>query len=108
MPGRWDEVRLPTARELAATLVLSLPLDEASVKVRSGPPSEEEEPDAVDPAVWAGVLPVWLVAGDPVAAPDTPPTLPVPPSLMAARRRIAEGAAPGTAPGTFGCAQQRS
>src|SRR3954454_20751236 len=67
MPGRWDEVREPTPKELAATLVLELPLDEASVKVRSGPPSEEEgEPAEGD---WLGVLALGTLAGVPVARP---------------------------------------
>src|SRR5919198_667157 len=42
-PGRWDEVRPPSARELAATLVLSVSVDEASAKVRTGPPIDEPE-----------------------------------------------------------------
>ncbi|HMG30751.1 MAG TPA: pyridoxamine 5'-phosphate oxidase family protein [Jiangellaceae bacterium] len=84
MPGRWDEVRPPTARELAATLVLALPLDEVSVKVRTGGPSAEE---AADPAIWAGVLPLRAHTGEPLPADDLSPDVPLPDSLRAARRR---------------------
>jgi nitroimidazol reductase NimA-like FMN-containing flavoprotein (pyridoxamine 5'-phosphate oxidase superfamily) len=84
MPGRWDEVRPPTAREVAATLVLALPLDEASVKVRAGGPTADP---ADDRATWAGVLPLAPCAGDPVSAADLPPDTPLPPSIHAARHR---------------------
>lgn len=92
MPGRWAEVREPTRRELAGTVVLSLPLAEASVKVSSGPPGDSDEPPPDVAGTWAGVLPLRLVAGDPVAAPDVPPGLPEPPSLAAAARRVADTA----------------
>ncbi|HZR96156.1 MAG TPA: pyridoxamine 5'-phosphate oxidase family protein [Gaiellaceae bacterium] len=59
-PGRWDEARRPTDQELKATWILSLPLDEASAKVRTGPP--EDEPEDVDLPVLAGVVPVHLAA----------------------------------------------
>lgn len=75
-PGQWTATRQPTRRELAATSVLALPLDEASVKVRSGPPSD----DAQDVAAggWAGVLPVRRGWAEPVTAPDVPAGIPVP------------------------------
>jgi nitroimidazol reductase NimA-like FMN-containing flavoprotein (pyridoxamine 5'-phosphate oxidase superfamily) len=60
-PGRWDEVRAPTAQELKATWILALPIDEASAKVREGGP--EEEPEDEDLPVWHGVVPVHLAAG---------------------------------------------
>ena len=60
-PGRWDEVRAPTAQELKATWILALPIDEASAKVRVGGP--EEEPEDEDLPVWHGVVPVHLAAG---------------------------------------------
>jgi nitroimidazol reductase NimA-like FMN-containing flavoprotein (pyridoxamine 5'-phosphate oxidase superfamily) len=63
VPGRWPEVRPPTEQELKGTKVLSLPLDEASAKVRSGPPVDDE-PDYSLP-VWAGVLPMGTVVGEP-------------------------------------------
>ncbi len=59
-PGRWDEARQPTAQELKATWILSLPIEEASAKVRSGPP--EDEPEDLELPVWAGVVPVHLAA----------------------------------------------
>lgn len=80
MPGRWAEVRPPTKRELAGTLVLGLPLAEASVKVSAGPPSDSDDPPP-DLGVWAGVVPLRTAAGAPVAAPDVPPGVPVPPSV---------------------------
>ena len=65
--GRWAEVREPTEQEMKATTVLSLPLVEASAKVRTGPPLDDEEDYAMD--VWAGVIPLRLEAGEPVDDP---------------------------------------
>jgi nitroimidazol reductase NimA-like FMN-containing flavoprotein (pyridoxamine 5'-phosphate oxidase superfamily) len=59
-PGRWDEARQPSDQELKATWILSLPLDEASAKVRVGGP--EDEPEDVDLPVWSGLVPVHLEA----------------------------------------------
>jgi nitroimidazol reductase NimA-like FMN-containing flavoprotein (pyridoxamine 5'-phosphate oxidase superfamily) len=59
-PGRWEEARQPTDQELKATWILSVPLDEASAKVRTGPP--EDEPEDMDLPVWAGVVPIHLTA----------------------------------------------
>jgi nitroimidazol reductase NimA-like FMN-containing flavoprotein (pyridoxamine 5'-phosphate oxidase superfamily) len=67
VPGRWKEARPPTAKELKAIQVLSLPLDEASAKLRTGPPVDDEEDYALD--TWAGVIPVQTVTGIPI--PDT-------------------------------------
>ena len=64
VPGRWSEVRQPTAKELKAIQVLELPLTEASAKLRSGPPLDDEEDYALD--TWAGVIPLRLLAGAPV------------------------------------------
>jgi nitroimidazol reductase NimA-like FMN-containing flavoprotein (pyridoxamine 5'-phosphate oxidase superfamily) len=66
VPGRWDEVRPPTAQELKGTRVLALDLDEASAKVRTGPPVDDDEDYALD--VWAGVVPLTLQPGP--LAPD--------------------------------------
>ncbi|MCO6007036.1 pyridoxamine 5'-phosphate oxidase family protein [Actinoallomurus purpureus] len=66
-PGRWDAARRPTRKELAATVVLALSLDEASVKSRQGPPADDDEDLALD--VWAGVLPVREALGEPVPDP---------------------------------------
>jgi uncharacterized protein len=82
MPGRWDEVREVTPKELAATVVLELPLDEASVKVRTGPPSEEEgEPAGHQQDEWWGVVPLATVPGLPDPAPGVRPGTPLPPSV---------------------------
>jgi uncharacterized protein len=63
VPGRWAAARQPTRKEMAATAVLSLPLAEASVKIRTGMPSDEPEDLELD--VWAGVLPMTVVFGEP-------------------------------------------
>jgi uncharacterized protein len=68
--GRWAEVREPNDKEMAATLVLRLPIDEASAKVRTGPPIDDEEDYALP--VWAGVLPLSIVPGAPIADPKLP------------------------------------
>jgi nitroimidazol reductase NimA-like FMN-containing flavoprotein (pyridoxamine 5'-phosphate oxidase superfamily) len=90
LPGRVDEVRRSTRRELAATTVLRLRLDRCSVKVRTGPPTstEGEGGDGADASVWAGVLPLAVTAGDPVASPDVPAGIPVPSSVLAAAARL--------------------
>jgi hypothetical protein len=67
LPGRWADVRPPIAKELKATSILRMPLDEASAKVRTGPPVDEEADYALD--VWAGVIPLELVAREPRADP---------------------------------------
>ena len=70
-PGSWDYSRPPNAKELAATLVLALPLDEAAVKIRSGSPGDEPE-DIEKDATWAGVLPVRQSWGAPEPSDDLP------------------------------------
>jgi hypothetical protein len=69
--GRWPDVRGPAPGELKATSVLSLPIDEASAKVRTGPPVDDEEDYAL-PA-WAGVVPLSMKAGEPVPCPRLAP-----------------------------------
>jgi nitroimidazol reductase NimA-like FMN-containing flavoprotein (pyridoxamine 5'-phosphate oxidase superfamily) len=76
LPGRWSEARHPSRKELAATMVLALPLDEASVKVSAGPP--DDVPSDVDRPVWAGVVPIVESFGAPVDAPDLREPYPVP------------------------------
>ncbi|HEY7692454.1 MAG TPA: pyridoxamine 5'-phosphate oxidase family protein [Gaiellaceae bacterium] len=71
LPGRWADVRAPTATELKATSILRMPLEEASAKVRAGPPKDDE--DDYRWPVWAGVIPLALVAGDPVPDPGLEP-----------------------------------
>jgi nitroimidazol reductase NimA-like FMN-containing flavoprotein (pyridoxamine 5'-phosphate oxidase superfamily) len=80
-PGQWDTARLPTKKELAATTVLGLSLEEASVKIRQGPPKDDDEDHALD--VWAGVLPVRQTFGTPVPDPLLRPGIPVPPHIHA-------------------------
>jgi uncharacterized protein len=63
VPGRWGDVRWPTAQELKGTAVLALPIEEGSAKVRTGPPIDEDEDYDLD--VWAGVVPLRLEAGTP-------------------------------------------
>jgi uncharacterized protein len=81
IPGRWANSRRPTRKEMAATAVLALPLDEASVKVRTGGPKDEEEDYDLD--VWAGVLPVTLTFGPAEADPRLRPDFAVPPHITA-------------------------
>lgn len=64
IPGRWDDVREPNELEMKQTTVLSLPLSEASAKVRTGPPLDDEEDYELP--VWAGVIPLRMVAGQPL------------------------------------------
>jgi nitroimidazol reductase NimA-like FMN-containing flavoprotein (pyridoxamine 5'-phosphate oxidase superfamily) len=66
-PGQWEYARSPTDKELVATTVLRLALDEASVKVSAGPPDDDDADLDLD--VWAGVVPLAQVRLDPVAAP---------------------------------------
>jgi len=66
-------VRSSTAQELAGTLVLSIPLHEASAKVRTGPPKDDE--DDYDLPVWAGELPLRVVVGEPVPDPRLSPEI---------------------------------
>ncbi|MGH1562221.1 pyridoxamine 5'-phosphate oxidase family protein [Mumia sp. DW29H23] len=68
IPGRTAEVRPSTRRELAATLVLALPIERWSLKVSDGWP--DDEPDDVDGPAWAGVVPLRETAGEPLPAPD--------------------------------------
>ena len=76
IPGRWDEVRKPTDSEIQATTVLAVPLVEASAKIRSGPPIDDREDYELQ--IWAGELPLKLVAGHPAADSESPPDIPPP------------------------------
>lgn len=93
MPGRWAEVREPTARELAATLILRLPLDEVSVKIRAYGATTDPE-DGEDRDVWAGILPLALRAGTPQPSDDTPGHVTPPQSVHTARHRHSVGFEP--------------
>ncbi|HXW46798.1 MAG TPA: pyridoxamine 5'-phosphate oxidase family protein [Streptosporangiaceae bacterium] len=93
VPDRWDHARTPTRKEMAATAVLALPLDEASVKIRTGGP--KDDPEDYDSGIWAGVLPATLTFG--AAEPDPALTGNVPiPDHIAALAGQPRGAAPAT------------
>jgi len=79
-PGRWRELRPPTAQEVKATTVLHMSLNEASAKIRTGGPIDDE-PDYALP-IWAGVLPIRLATGVPEADPRLTPGIPVPDYLQ--------------------------
>lgn len=70
-PGRWDDIRPVTEQELKATTVLAMDIDEVAAKVRSGPPGDDKEDYDLD--VWAGEVPLRLVAGTPVPDPRMKP-----------------------------------
>jgi nitroimidazol reductase NimA-like FMN-containing flavoprotein (pyridoxamine 5'-phosphate oxidase superfamily) len=89
VPGRWPDVRRPDARELVRTAVLALPIDEASAKLRSGGPKDDEEDLALD--VWAGHVPLELAAGAPVPCPAARAELAPPAYATAWRRPPREG-----------------
>ena len=76
LPGRWAESRQPNAKELKQTLVLRLPIEEFSAKVRQGPPIDDEE-DYSFPT-WAGVIPLAMVPGPPINDPRLDSKTPVP------------------------------
>lgn len=67
VPGRWEDCRQPDAKETGATIVLSVPIDEASVKVRSGPPKDAEKDLGL--GYWTGVIPLELTPGSPIPDP---------------------------------------
>ena len=84
LKGRWDEVRPPSDQELKATKVLAVAIEEASAKVRTGPPKDDEAD--YDLPVWAGVLPLRQVADIPVPDPAMSQELTVPDSIRSFRR----------------------
>jgi nitroimidazol reductase NimA-like FMN-containing flavoprotein (pyridoxamine 5'-phosphate oxidase superfamily) len=75
-PGRWDDCRRPNPKEIAGTLVAAIPITEASAKVRTGPPEDDEEDYALP--IWAGIIPLSLHAGDPIDDPRLGPAIDVP------------------------------
>jgi hypothetical protein len=79
IPGRWDEARPPSEQELKATLVLTLPLNEASAKIRTGPPRDDEADLALP--CWAGEIPLTTVALEPVVDRLVPTNVKTPPSV---------------------------
>jgi nitroimidazol reductase NimA-like FMN-containing flavoprotein (pyridoxamine 5'-phosphate oxidase superfamily) len=80
LPGRWDEARAPSELELRATEILAMPIDEASAKVRVGPPHDDDSEDAALD-VWAGVLPLTVRYGQPEPSPGLRAGIEVPASV---------------------------
>jgi uncharacterized protein len=83
VPGRWAEARKPTDNELRATSVLALPIAEASAKLRTGPPVDDEQDYEL--AIWAGVIPIASEARSPVPDARVPADVPVAPSARSYR-----------------------
>ncbi|CAL9324587.1 pyridoxamine 5'-phosphate oxidase family protein [Streptomyces sp. SudanB66_2053] len=81
LPGQWEYGRQPSRKELAATTLLALDLNEASVKTRSGPPDDGDSPDAAL-GLWAGVLPVTPIWGTPVPDPLLSPGVGMPAHVL--------------------------
>ncbi|MGW1865207.1 pyridoxamine 5'-phosphate oxidase family protein [Streptomyces mauvecolor] len=81
-PGQWDYARRPNSRELAATSLLALSLEEASVKVAAGPPDDADGPDG-ELGLWAGVVPLRSCFGAPEADPALPAGIAVPAHVAA-------------------------
>lgn len=80
LPGRWEEVRGPNAKELKATSVLALEIEQASAKIRTGPPGDEKEDYELP--IWAGVLPIKSVYGTPEEDPLAKKQLDIPESIQ--------------------------
>src|ERR1700684_51470 len=80
LPGRWAEARTPNRKELSATVILALPIEEASVKESSGGSDDDASPDA-ELDVWAGAIPFITSYGDPEPAPGLRAGIPVPDSV---------------------------
>lgn len=74
--GRWEDARQPNETEIKVTRVLALPLDEASAKIRVGPPMDDEADQGLP--VWAGVIPLRVVADPPIPAPELTAGIPTP------------------------------
>jgi uncharacterized protein len=81
-PGQWAYARRPNAKELAATSILALSLDEASVKIAEGPPDDGDGPDAAL-GLWAGVVPIETVRRAPVSDPALPSDVAMPAHIAA-------------------------
>ena len=84
IPGRWQEVRQPNEVELQQTTVLSMPIEEASAKIRTGPPLDDEDDYAMD--VWAGLLPMRMIAQNPFPDPRLPSGIEIPKYVIEYKR----------------------
>ena len=86
IPGRWSDARLPNAQELKATTVLSLIIEEGSAKVRTGPPTDDAEDYQLP--IWAGELPLKVIAGNPIADPQLTQEIAPPENLINYHRGV--------------------
>ena len=96
LPGRFDEVRPPNAQELKATTILAMPIEQASAKVRYGPPDDDDTEDAALD-VWAGEVPVITSFGEPIPSPGLRAGIPIPASVHALMPAAAGAPQPGQA-----------
>lgn len=90
VPGRWADIRPPSATELKVTEVIALALEEASAKIRTGPPIDDEDDYALD--VWAGVIPFQLGVGAPINDPRLDASIPIPAYASGYKRGQLNGA----------------
>jgi len=88
IPGRWTEVRPPNLKELRSSMILGMPIDEAAVKVRTGPPSDDDSPDA-ELRTWAGVVPLVTSFGEPEPSPGLADGIPLANSVRKLAARVA-------------------
>ncbi|MSO38150.1 MAG: pyridoxamine 5'-phosphate oxidase family protein [Acidimicrobiia bacterium] len=79
IPNHYDTVRPPSDSELAQTMLIGIPLTESSVKMRSGPPYDE--PEDLGLPIWAGEIPLTLIASNPIPDPDLEEMIQVPASV---------------------------
>jgi uncharacterized protein len=80
IPNRWDHVRQPSKSEMQKTMIISFPIEEASAKVRTGDPNDEEED--YDLEIWAGVLPLKMMPQVPITDPKLKYDLPIPEHVL--------------------------
>lgn len=85
IPGRWPEIRWPNELEMKATSVLRLPIEEASAKIRTGDPKDDEEDYAMN--VWAGTLPLEAVPGEPITDAKLPKGIEIPEHVREYKKR---------------------
>jgi hypothetical protein len=83
LPGRWEEARQPNEKENKGTKLLALDIEQASAKVRTGPPGDDAED--MDSGIWAGVVPLTVHVGTPIPAPGLEAGIDVPPSVATYR-----------------------
>jgi nitroimidazol reductase NimA-like FMN-containing flavoprotein (pyridoxamine 5'-phosphate oxidase superfamily) len=89
LPGRWEEVRAPDEKELKATRIVAMEVEEAAAKVRYGPPDDDHSRDA-ELEIWAGEIPLVTSFGEPVASPELRPGIAKSPSLAGLCPRLRE------------------